>query len=86
MDGVQLPKGGAVCALYQPPARKQEHRGGRQPVALWGVPAEQGFAGDGGQRPLVPRSRFWARLTPSVRLLPSSKLAVSALLKQCILL
>ncbi len=37
---------------------------------------QQGFAGD----------RFQRRLTPSVRLLPSSKLVVPALLKQCVLL
>jgi hypothetical protein len=29
--------------------------------------AEQGFAGDGEQRPLVPRSRSSPRLKPSVR-------------------
>ena len=29
--------------------------------------AEQGFAGDGEQRPLVPRSRYSPRLKPSVR-------------------
>ena len=36
-----------------------------------GVPttfrAEQGFAGDGFQRPLVPRSRFQPRLKPGVK-------------------
>ena len=36
-----------------------------------GVPTtfrtEQGFAGDGFQRPLVPRSRFQPRLKPGVR-------------------
>jgi hypothetical protein len=30
--------------------------------------AEQGFAGDGEQRPLVPRSRYSPRLKPGVRL------------------
>jgi hypothetical protein len=29
--------------------------------------AEQGGAGDGEQRPLVPRSRYSPRLTPGVR-------------------
>ena len=41
--------------------------------------AEQGFAGDGEQRPLVPRSRSSPRLKPSVRLLTSrhsTKMAV----------
>ena len=32
-----------------------------------GRPAEPRRAGDGCQRPLVPRSRFQPRLTPSVR-------------------
>ena len=37
----------------------------------WPVPdrAQQGGAGDGKQRPLVPRSRSLPRLTPGVRLL-----------------
>ena len=38
------------------------------------------------QRSLVPCSRFRARLSASVRRLLSSKLAIPALLKQCVLL
>jgi hypothetical protein len=46
----------------------------RKPKACIGllIPygAEQGFAGDGEQCPLVPRSRSSPRLKPSVRQLP----------------
>ena len=38
-----------------------------QSVADAPAGAEQGFAGDGEQRPLVPRSRSSPRLKPSVR-------------------
>jgi len=55
---------GCMC-LYQPPAREREHRGGRQPVALWGIPAEPRTGADCLQRPL--RSRFRQRLTAGVR-------------------
>ena len=46
-------------------------RGGK---AMSGAPtcAQQGHAGDGEQRPLVPRSRSSPRLTPSVRLLQNT--------------
>ena len=52
----------------------------------WTYSAEQGFAGDALQPPLVPRSGFQARLKPGVRLLSFSKFTLPAFLKQRILL
>jgi hypothetical protein len=46
--------------------RKMGRESGRSSVP---DPAQQGGAGDGKQRPLVPRSRCLPRLTPGVRLL-----------------
>ena len=44
---------------------RQQNRG--QALSTTSDPAEQRRAGDGGQRPLVPRSRCPPRLTPGVR-------------------
>jgi len=51
--------------------KEHNHEGGVEVegTKLWSlsVPAEPWRAGDGCQRPLVPRSRCQPRLTPSVR-------------------